>query len=34
MNLMYSCRYAFGWASFANAAAALKGKLGKDVTHA
>jgi|Transcript_1529 solute carrier family 35 protein E1 len=25
--------YAFGWASFANLAAALKGKLGKDVTH-
>ena len=24
---------AFGWASFANLAAALKGKLGKDVTH-
>lgn len=25
--------YAFGWASFANLAAALKGKMGKDITH-
>eukprot|EP00286_Rhodomonas_abbreviata_P019789 CAMPEP_0181310646 /NCGR_PEP_ID=MMETSP1101-20121128/12700_1 /TAXON_ID=46948 /ORGANISM="Rhodomonas abbreviata, Strain Caron Lab Isolate" /LENGTH=338 /DNA_ID=CAMNT_0023417295 /DNA_START=52 /DNA_END=1068 /DNA_ORIENTATION=- len=25
--------FAFGWASFANLAAALKGKMGKDVTH-
>jgi len=32
--MIYLSRYAFGWASFANAAAALKGKLGKDVTHA